>query len=210
MRGSVVADAVQYPSSLLQKPTLSRETNHGLTKMLTENGDNSVPSTSSTPISSKSSEMASKILQQLDKLVSSREKSPTKLSPSMLRGPALKSLENVDSSIFVENGQDENRANGSLDAPLPDVRDSSSQKRDKVQENGSTKTSSPMVIPTTDGVDAAGSIKDNVCSTKTTDCTMKNSTAHPHPQKKSAFQMSAHEVCLFWVPSHLLFMLLTI
>lgn len=193
VRGTDVADAVQHASSSLQNPTLSRETNHGVTKMLTENGDNSVPSTSSTPIPSKSSEMASKILQQLDKLVSSREKSPAKLSPSMLHGPALKSLENVDSSIFVENVQDENRSNGSLDTPLPEVRGSSSQKRDKVHENGPTKTSSPKLIPATDGVDAAGSVKDNLCSNKTIDCAMTNSTAHPHPQKKSAFQMSAHE-----------------
>ncbi|KAL9419319.1 hypothetical protein AB3S75_037140 [Citrus x aurantiifolia] len=193
VRGSGVADAFQHASSSLQNPALSRETNHGLTKMLTENGDNSIPSTSSTPIPSKSSEMASKILLQLDKLVSSREKSPAKLSSSMLRGPALKSLENVDSSIFVENGQDENRSHGSLDDPLPEVRGSSSQKRDKVHENGPTKTSSPKLIPATDGVDAAGSIKNNLCSTKTIDFSITNSTAHPHPQKKSAFQMSAHE-----------------
>ncbi|KAK9187513.1 hypothetical protein WN944_018910 [Citrus x changshan-huyou] len=193
VRGSGVADAFQHASSSLQNPALSRETNHGLTKMLTENGDNSIPSTSSTPIPSKSSEMASKILLQLDKLVSSREKSPAKLSSSMLRGPALKSLENVDSSIFVENVQDENRLHGSLDDPLPEVRGSSSQKGDKVHENGPTKTSSPKLIPATDGVDAAGSIKNNLCSTKTIDFAITNSTAHPHPQKKSAFQMSAHE-----------------
>lgn len=197
MQRSGVADAVRYPSSLQQIPLLSGEPKHSFTKMLTENGEKSAPSTSSTPVPSKSSEMASKILQQLDKLVSPRERSPTKLSPSMLHGPALKSLENVDSSIFLENVRDNNRSNGSLDTSVPDLRDSTYQKRDKIDENGPTKftSTSDKSIPAMNGVDAAGIIKDSVPVSETMDSGLTNSVTHSHPQKKRAFQMSAHEVC---------------
>ncbi|KAJ0103323.1 hypothetical protein Patl1_05829 [Pistacia atlantica] len=195
MRGSGVSSALQQPLSSIQKPQLSGEEKHGFTKMLTEKGDNNISSTSFTPVPSKSSETALKILQQLDKLVSSREKSPTKLSPSMLHGPALKSLENVDSSIFLENVQDNNRSGGSLDTSLPDARDSTSQKQDKVEENGPTKFSSPFekAVSGLNGLDAAGVVKDDVPSTKTTDSALSNSISHPCPQKKRGFQMSAQE-----------------
>ncbi|KAJ0044431.1 hypothetical protein Pint_05762 [Pistacia integerrima] len=195
MRGSGVSSALQQPLSSIQKPQLSGEEKHGFTKMLTEKGDNNISSTSFTPVPSKSSETALKILQQLDKLVSSREKSPTKLSPSMLHGPALKSLENVDSSIFLENVQDNNRSGGSLDTSLPDARDSTSQKQDKVEENGPIKFSSPFdkAVSVLNGLDAAGVVKDDVPSTKTTDSALTNSISHPCPQKKRGFQMSAQE-----------------
>ena len=81
-------------------------------RTLMENGDNSRPGISFAHVPSQSTEMAEKILQQLDKLAPSpkekssqlklaaakeKEKSPAKLSPSMLRGQALKSLESVPS-----------------------------------------------------------------------------------------------------------------
>ncbi|KAJ6323195.1 hypothetical protein OIU77_012932 [Salix suchowensis] len=93
-----------------------------------DNRDNNVHGTSFTPVPSKSSEMASKILQQLDVLVSSREKSPAKLSPSMLRGPALRSLENVHSSRFVEIDDDTNKLALKHDTLLSDAREFVSQK----------------------------------------------------------------------------------
>jgi hypothetical protein len=69
--------------------------------------------------------MASKILQQVDKMVSPKEKpsvlrlphvndnSPSKLSSSMLRGQALRSMETVDSSKLLDNLHD-NELNGTL------------------------------------------------------------------------------------------------
>ncbi|KAK4836028.1 hypothetical protein QYF36_017588 [Acer negundo] len=192
MRGTVASDAVQQPSSSMQKPLLLGEAK-SFTKVLTENKDSSIPITSFTPVPSKSSEMASKILHQLDMLVSPRDKSPMKLSPSMLRGPALKSLENFDSSMLLENVQDNNRLDGSAHTSLPDARDSTSQKQDKVEENGPTKfiSSFDKLVPAMNGADAAGNNKDDVAGIKTADSALRNSNSYP--QKKRAFQMSAHE-----------------
>ncbi|XP_044461323.1 nuclear pore complex protein NUP1-like isoform X2 [Mangifera indica] len=195
MRGSGVSSVVQQPSSSIQKPQISGEERHRSAKMLTENGDNNIPRTNYTPVQSKSSETAFKILQQLDKLVSTREKSPTKLSPSMLNGAAAKSLEDVDSSKFLENVQDNNRSGGSLDTLLPDGGDSTSPKQDKVEENGPTKFISPFdkSVSVLNGLDATGVVKDDMPGTKTTDSSLTNSIVHPYPQKKRGFQMSALE-----------------
>ncbi|KAK3228558.1 hypothetical protein Dsin_000439 [Dipteronia sinensis] len=195
MRGTVASDAVQQPSSSMQKPLLLGEAK-SFTKVLTENKDSSIPITSFTPVPSKSSEMASKILHQLDMLVSPRDKSPMKLSPSMLRGPALKSMENVDSSMLLENVQDNNKLDGSAHTSWPDVRDSTSQRRDKVEENGPTKliSSFDKLVPAMNGADAASNNKDDVAGIKTADSALTNSNSYP--QKKRAFQMSAHEVRL--------------
>ncbi|KAH1038135.1 hypothetical protein J1N35_039878 [Gossypium stocksii] len=76
---------------------------------LAETGGNSSPGTSFTTVPSKSSQMASKIFQQLEMLVSPGEKSPSMLSPSMLRGQARKSVANVDSSKFLENVHDSSK-----------------------------------------------------------------------------------------------------
>ncbi|XP_052485724.1 nuclear pore complex protein NUP1 isoform X3 [Gossypium raimondii] len=76
---------------------------------LAETGGNSSPGTSFATVPSKSSQMASKIFQQLEMLVSPGEKSPSMLSPSMLRGQARKSLANVDSSKFLENVHDSSK-----------------------------------------------------------------------------------------------------
>ncbi|KAG4150687.1 hypothetical protein ERO13_D04G018900v2 [Gossypium hirsutum] len=76
---------------------------------LAETGGNSSPGTSFTTVPSKSSQMASKIFQQLEMLVSPGEKSPSMLSPSMLCGQARKSLVNVDSSKFLENVHDSSK-----------------------------------------------------------------------------------------------------
>ncbi|XP_061353698.1 nuclear pore complex protein NUP1 isoform X10 [Gastrolobium bilobum] len=65
-RNRVGIDAAQQPSSSMQKPILLGEVKHRHTKLSAENVDDTMPSTSFPPLSSKSSEMASKILQQLD------------------------------------------------------------------------------------------------------------------------------------------------
>ncbi|XP_040970421.1 nuclear pore complex protein NUP1 isoform X6 [Gossypium hirsutum] len=76
---------------------------------LAETGGNSSPGISFTTVPSKSSQMASKIFQQLEMLVSPGEKSPSMLSPSMLRGQARKNFSNVDSSKFLENVHDSSK-----------------------------------------------------------------------------------------------------
>ncbi|KAK6271225.1 hypothetical protein POUND7_008323 [Theobroma cacao] len=184
----------QHHVSLRETPALMGEVRQSFTDALAENGDNSTPGTRFTPVPSKSSEMASKILQQLDKLVSPREKSPTKLSPSMLHGQALKSLENVDSSKFLENMHDIGKLGGSH-AALPDVRDSTSHKQDKVEENGSTKLVDfpEKSGPAVNGVDTDSLMKDNVPHVKAADSAVIKSVVQLPQQKRWAFQMSAHE-----------------
>ncbi|CAN1298128.1 Nuclear pore complex protein NUP1 [Linum perenne] len=114
-----------------------------------ENGDYSMQISGSTPVSSKSSEMASKILQQLDVMVSSKEKSPAKLSPSMLHGQALRSLEKIDSSKFfgsVQNTKANSRNAGMSDGAqcsMPGMSDdaqcSMPEKEDRMDQNGSSQ-----------------------------------------------------------------------
>ncbi|CAJ2628459.1 unnamed protein product [Trifolium pratense] len=88
----------RQPSSSLRKPVLPDEIKH----KSEENVNGTKASTSFPPFSSKFSEMATKILQQLDKFFSPKEKSSEsrlpvvsdsssmKLSPSMLHGQALR------------------------------------------------------------------------------------------------------------------------
>ena len=121
------------------------------------------------------------------------EKSPTKLSSSMLRGQAFKSLENVDSSKFLENMHDSDKLSGSHTA-LPDIRET---KRDKVKENGSTSLVAlpDKSVPAENGVDTDSLMKDNNDpNVKASDSTVIKSVGQLPQQKRWAFQMSAHEV----------------
>ncbi|KAL7252618.1 hypothetical protein ACSBR1_007228 [Camellia fascicularis] len=194
-------DATQ-PSST-QKLVSLDEPKHRTSITVGENEHNSIPSTSYTPVPSKSTEMATRILQQLEKLVPKekssegkivcvREKSPSKLMPNMLRGQALRSLEDVDSSKILQNAKDNNKLEDMHNTYLPDARDTSSQKQDKVEENGPKKFVShemfaPAVISNT-----TISVKDTVIGVKTADSILTPSLTQ-RPQKKRAFQMSAHE-----------------
>ncbi|XP_057476049.1 nuclear pore complex protein NUP1-like [Actinidia eriantha] len=142
--------------------------------------------------------MATRILQQLEmlvpkekssegKLVTAREKSPSRLTPSMLRGQALRSPENVDSSRILRNDLEDLN-----NIYLPDARDTTSEKQNKVEVNGSKKfvvfhyTWAPVVVS-----DITDSVKDTVPDVNT------ESSIKPHltqpPQKKWTFHMSAHE-----------------
>ncbi|KAG7948976.1 hypothetical protein I3843_13G037000 [Carya illinoinensis] len=201
----VVPGAAQYPSSSTQKPLLLEKSKENSTKMSIENGDNSVPGTSFTSVPTKSSEMASKILQQLEKLVSPKEKSsylkvasvrdssPTKLSPSMLHGRALRSLETVESPKFLENVRDNRKMDISLDTSLPDALDTTSQRQNK-DENVLLKLVAPCdrSVSVVNCIDYKSPNKDTLPSVKTTNSAMMNFVTLP-PQKKQAFQMSAHE-----------------
>ncbi|XP_068328919.1 nuclear pore complex protein NUP1-like isoform X2 [Pyrus communis] len=213
----------------LWKPLSLGEPKH---KALPETGDNSGPSTSFSTVPSKSSEMASKILEQLDKLVSPKEKSsepnlhtvrdksPTKLSPSMLYGQARKSLEDVDSPKFLDNEHNNNKNfnykfDVSADHVIPDAREFTSQKQDKVRENGPLRIGAPQdftsqkqdkvrengpfridapsdsSILQINGADSTTEKKDILLNVKTTVSAASNSVHSP--QKKRAFKMSAHE-----------------
>ncbi|KAK5834850.1 hypothetical protein PVK06_010529 [Gossypium arboreum] len=160
---------------------------------LAETGGNSSPGISFTTVPSKSSQMASKIFQQLEMLVSPGEKSPSMLSPSMLRGQARKNLSNVDSSKFLENVHDSSKVSGSR-IVLTDFQDSVSNKHDKVKKNVSTLVSLPdKQVPAVNGVDSNSLMKDNRPSVRAADSSGIKSVIQLSQEKSQAFQMSAHE-----------------
>ena len=206
--------SAQRPSFLTQKSPLLGESKDHLMKNSTENGDNSMPGTSFPLVSSKSSEMASKILQQLEKLVSPKEKSsefklasvrdssPSKLSPSMLRGKALRSLETVESPKLLENLSENNKLDSSLDTLLPDAVNIAQQKQNKVEENGPLKlvSSSDILVSVVNGVDSKAPNKDTLPNIKFADSAVINSFNYP-PQKRRPFRMTAQEVCVYFLMS---------
>ncbi|XP_019092754.1 PREDICTED: nuclear pore complex protein NUP1-like [Camelina sativa] len=142
------------------------------------------PGSSFNLVPTQSSEMASKIFQKLDYLVSPREKSPSKLSPSMLRGPALKSLQNVEAPKFLDN----------LPEKKENMPDSSYQKQEKSRESGSREVLAPSEKTggTVDGTSKTGSTQDQETLGKGAYLPLTNSFVE-HPPKKRAFRMSAHE-----------------
>ncbi|KAG6763376.1 hypothetical protein POTOM_030790 [Populus tomentosa] len=188
IRGAGIGSNAAQKLPSTEKPVLVGEPSK-------DNWDNNVHGTTFTPVPSKSSEMASKILHQLDVLVSSREKSPAKLSPSMLRGPALRSLENVDSSKFVEIDNDTNKLALKHDTLLPDAIESLSQKQDEVEEKGPSKPNSPCGKSALagNGMDTTRLLKNDVAGVKTSAFPVMSTFAQAPVQKKRAFQMSAQE-----------------
>ncbi|WVY99259.1 hypothetical protein V8G54_031410 [Vigna mungo] len=203
-RNQMVVNASQQGSSM-QKPILLDEVKHSHMKLSKENVDGTIPSLSSPPLPSKSSEMASKIMQQLDKLVSPKEKSsesrltivndnsPTKLSPSMLSGQALRSMEMVDSSKLLNNMHGNN-----LDGPFGNLSGSAqnqklNSQRDKV-ENGPLKLVAPTdgLLPLITTEDATKTSNKVSSTAKSGDSFMIKSVSDL-PRKKRAFHMSAHE-----------------
>ncbi|KAF8395484.1 hypothetical protein HHK36_019430 [Tetracentron sinense] len=204
----VGSDAAQRSRSSFQKPLLLDQPKYNSSNMLVENEDNSIPSTSFAAVPTQSSEMARKILQQLDKLVPSpkeksselklataKERSPTKLTVSMSYRQAFRSVEDVESSKFLHNAQ----VNGNLDGlggtHVPGSRDSTSQKQDKVEENGPSKIAVPRdrLAHVVNGVDTTISINDLAPGVNAADLSISYFNANP-PQKKRAFQMSAQEL----------------
>ncbi|XP_048325364.2 nuclear pore complex protein NUP1 isoform X1 [Ziziphus jujuba] len=163
-----------------------------------------MPSTSFSSVLTKSSEMDSKILQQLDKLIlpkdklsepnlpTSTDKSPTNMSPSMLHGQALKSLEAVDSSKFLGDVQD--KLDASLDKKIPDARDTTSFEQDTVEESGRLKivTSCDEATDVVNDVDSAVPKKNISMNSDSTVSDAPIFVASP-PQKKWAFRMSVPE-----------------
>ncbi|XP_058208006.1 nuclear pore complex protein NUP1-like isoform X2 [Rhododendron vialii] len=164
----------------------------------TENEDNSTPSTSYTTIPFKSSEMATRILEQLEKLVPREkplegDKSPSKLTPSMLRGQALRSLEYVDSSKILQNALESHKLEELCNTSQLDADEMTSHKQDKIEENGPEKfigcheTVAPVGICGT-----MVSVNDSVAGVHTAGSVVTATATQP-PQKKWAFHMSADE-----------------
>ena len=191
------SDAAQQPSSSLRKAVLLDEVKH----KSEENVDGTKPSVNFPSFSSKSSEMATKILQQLDKLASPKEKSnesrlpvvsdssSMKLSPSMLHRQAHRSMEMVDVPKFPDSLQG-NKLDGTFGNLSSSAQNQKSISQDK-GENGSLKLDTPSnelvpVVTTTDTTMPGN----NVLSSENS--LVMKSVSYP-TQKKRAFHMSAHE-----------------
>ncbi|GFQ07585.1 nuclear pore complex protein nup1 [Phtheirospermum japonicum] len=187
-----------------QKLPLVGEASHKLTKDVGENENESVPSSSYARVPSKSSEVATKILQHLEKLtpkeksaesklVAKREKSPLTLTPNMLSGRALRSMDDVNSSKLLLDVQDDHKLGDMSNATLADARDFSMQKQEKVEENGPKEIVAPSYKwNSVANNDSVVSLKSSSCGTIATDSNVKTGASQP-PQKKRAFRMSAQE-----------------
>ncbi|OIW13158.1 hypothetical protein TanjilG_07764 [Lupinus angustifolius] len=199
-RSRLGVDASQQPSSSMREPIMLNEAKHRCMELTEENAVTR-PSTSG-PLPSKSSEMASKILQQLDKLVSPKEKSsesrlPTvngkspMLSPSMLHGQALRSMEIVDSPKLLDTIKD-NRFDVAHGSSSDNAQKLISQ-IDKV-ENGPLKHLAPGGLFAADA-DSTKQSNQAISTAKYVDSSVIKSVSYP-PQKKRAFHRSADEDCL--------------
>ncbi|KAG1333899.1 nuclear pore complex protein NUP1 [Cocos nucifera] len=197
-------DANRGSASSIQKPLHL----DGATELQdVENGHDRTPSAGVVSVPPQSSEMARKILQELDKLVPSpNEKSsepkiidgnesPSKLTHSMLRGRALKSMEDIDSSKFLKV-----QAYDNLDIPsssyLKSIRSSTFQKQERAGENGPSK---PDVTRLQAKPEALARNKSVISTTeakpgmRSADFAISVAAAVPS-QNKPSFQMSAPEV----------------
>ncbi|KAL3838140.1 hypothetical protein ACJIZ3_022731 [Penstemon smallii] len=183
--------------SAKQKFPLIGDTNHMLSRTVGENENNSTPSTSYAGVPSKSSEVAARILQHLENLTpkekspeskfkAAQEKSPFKLTPGMLRGQALRSME---SSKALMDVQDDHKLEYRSNPTLPDARDSTSRKDGRVEENGPIPSS--MWNPVQNN-NSAASLKASGTGTGTSDSVVLTGASQP-PHKKRAFRMSALE-----------------
>ncbi|KAM3345374.1 nuclear pore complex protein NUP1 [Capsicum galapagoense] len=151
----------------------------------------------------KPSETAAKILEHLEnltpkekssesRLAAGKDKTPKKLTPNMLRGQALKSLESLDSPKLLQSAQESHKLENWSTVVPTNAHDSSLQKQDKMEQhrqnesiNGSTvvaknneKISLEDAQHVQQGVEAAESL---------------NKESSTRPQKKHAFRMSALE-----------------
>ncbi|GER56677.1 nucleoporin-related [Striga asiatica] len=193
---------VRIGSHAKQKSQLIGEQSHKAPKAVGENDNESVPISNYPRVPSKSSEVASKILQHLEKMtpkeksseskfVDRKEKSRLTLTPNMLSGQALRSMEDVNSSKLLDV-QDDHMLGDKSNITLADAHDFSMQKKEKIEENGPKEhvDSLDKWHPVLHN-DSVVSLKASMPSTSASGSTVK--TGASHPQKKRAFRMSAQE-----------------
>ncbi|KAL8218342.1 hypothetical protein R6Q57_021715 [Mikania cordata] len=162
----------------------------GQNLLLTNEPEPKIPTYASVP--TKSTQMADKILQHLDKpspiekgsastLAVIREKSPNKLRLDMLHGQALRSLEKMDSPKFLPS---------SHVIQKPVVSELTLQNKDLTEENGSRKLSVSHNMSTSVNGDMTDTLKDKSPIVGITDIPSK---VTEEPLNKHAFQMCAPE-----------------
>lgn len=143
-----------------------------------------IPGSSFNLVPSRSKDTALKIFEQLEKMDYTKEKSPSKLSPSMLRGPALKSLQNVEALKFSDNIPEKKE-----NSPV-----SSQQKQDKSGGSGSREflALSEKTGSAADDTNKAGSSKDQETRVKGP-CLPPTSSLEERSLTKRSFRMIADE-----------------
>lgn len=172
-------------------------------RTIEENSDFSIPSTSYAivPLKSNGVEGDARRFGNLAKrplktrlaesnMVALQQKSAFQLTPSMLRGQALRSIEEASTSELLHNVQDDHNFESS--AGFMDADDHTPQDQVKVEEDGSVETSSPSdtyyPIITNDSV---VSFEVDIVRGRTSDDV---EVGLSEPQNKAAFRMSALEV----------------
>lgn len=186
----------QLNTTVKQKPLLLNDAKNRDSKDMEEIGCDGISSSSYSLVPSQSSEMATKILQHLEKfsakekssgsdLVAARDRSPSKLTLNMLHGQALRSLEDVDSTQFLQ--KDGPKFEDPNNARLHDVSDLTPQKQSKDEETEVPPKLSTSIISNDDKT------MSNISGIKNADSIISEVASQP-PQQRRGFHMSAHEV----------------
>ncbi|KAK1287053.1 hypothetical protein QJS10_CPB19g01294 [Acorus calamus] len=191
-------------TSTVQKPGTKYD--DSLNNQVEKSGDVKIPSASFGTVPPRSSEMAMKIFQHLNKLVPSpkdkssqvkvigKDKSPQKLPINMLNGGALRSMENLGTSD-LSDAQVGGTVEGPSTSQLPSLGGSIFQKHDQVEENGPTwghTLGSKLASEVMGMKKKNNNVKDNVLETNASDSVAPASAAYPLT-KTRLFQMNAPE-----------------
>uniref|UniRef100_M1C5T8 Proteophosphoglycan ppg4 n=1 Tax=Solanum tuberosum TaxID=4113 RepID=M1C5T8_SOLTU len=151
----------------------------------------------------KPSETAAKILEHLEnltpkekssesRLAAGSDKTPKKLSPNMLRGQALKSLESLDSPKLLQNAQDSHKLENWSKVIPTNGHDSSLQKQGKIEQHRQNESiNRPTVVAKNNEKNSFEDAQHAQPGVETADSLDKKSSVPP--QKKHAFRMSALE-----------------
>ncbi|CAH1428957.1 unnamed protein product [Lactuca virosa] len=174
-------------SEFRQKLLLRNEADSKSFKAIEENGETSRSSLGYASVPTKSTQMATKILEQLERL-SPKEKSPGSRLTRMSEKSPLTPQEKLDSSPKLKSSSEDDKKPESL---FPDARESTtsqtqSKGKEKVEENGPKKFAVPRNVLSTMNGNSGVSIRDN----RPTDSTFK---LPAEPPQKKRFQISAHE-----------------
>lgn len=188
--------------SLKQKLLMNGNSKH-VQRTVEENADFNIPSTSYAlvPLKSNGVEGAGRRSGNLEKrplkdrssesnMVAVRQKSTFQLTPSMLRGQALRSMEEASTSELLHSVQDDHNIEAS--AGFMDADDHTSQDQGKVEEDGPVENAFPSDTHNPiNNSDSAVSFEADIVRGRTSD---DLEVGLSEPQNKAAFRMSALEV----------------
>ncbi|XP_009625596.2 nuclear pore complex protein NUP1 isoform X1 [Nicotiana tomentosiformis] len=164
-----------------------------VSKVVGDVQDNKTTPTRHIAVPPKSSETAAKILEHLEKMTPKGKSSESKLAagkenkltPNMLHGRALRSLEDLDSPKLLQSAHDSYKLENWSKIFPPNPRE---PKQGEIEQNGRSSASESAAKGKNDTI---FSFKDTQ-PTVETNSTVNKSATQP-PPKKRAFKMSAHE-----------------